>query len=83
VLESHAKRADEHLVLEDLRRATKVVARRALPENPRHAGAAPCSHGSRGYIGVMPYRHGQALVAAPASATLVHRSTVLAFQLFV
>jgi succinyl-diaminopimelate desuccinylase len=27
VLESHAKRADEHLVLEDLRRATKVVAR--------------------------------------------------------
>jgi succinyl-diaminopimelate desuccinylase len=27
VRESHAKRADEHLVLEDLRRATKVVAR--------------------------------------------------------
>lgn len=27
VLESHAKRADEHLELEDLRRATKVVAR--------------------------------------------------------
>lgn len=27
VLESHAKRADEHIVLEDLRRATKVVAR--------------------------------------------------------
>jgi acetylornithine deacetylase/succinyl-diaminopimelate desuccinylase-like protein len=27
VLESNAKRADEHLVLEDLRRATKVVAR--------------------------------------------------------
>ncbi|MEY4491337.1 MAG: hypothetical protein RLY41_1143, partial [Pseudomonadota bacterium] len=27
VLESHAKRADERLVLEDLRRATKVVAR--------------------------------------------------------
>jgi len=27
VLESGAKRADEHLVLEDLRRATKVVAR--------------------------------------------------------
>ncbi|MBA4340944.1 MAG: peptidase M20 [Methylibium sp.] len=27
VLESHAKRADEHLVLEDLRRATQVVAR--------------------------------------------------------
>ncbi|MDD2545217.1 MAG: M20/M25/M40 family metallo-hydrolase [Burkholderiaceae bacterium] len=27
VLESHAKQADEHLVLEDLRRATKVVAR--------------------------------------------------------
>ena len=27
VFESHAKRADEHLVLEDLRRATKVVAR--------------------------------------------------------
>jgi acetylornithine deacetylase/succinyl-diaminopimelate desuccinylase-like protein len=27
VLESNAKRADEHLVLEDLRKATKVVAR--------------------------------------------------------
>jgi acetylornithine deacetylase/succinyl-diaminopimelate desuccinylase-like protein len=27
VLESNAKRADEHIVLEDLRRATKVVAR--------------------------------------------------------
>ena len=27
VLESNAKRADEHLVLEDLRRATKVMAR--------------------------------------------------------
>jgi acetylornithine deacetylase/succinyl-diaminopimelate desuccinylase-like protein len=27
VLESNAKRADEHLVLEDLKRATKVVAR--------------------------------------------------------
>jgi len=27
VFESHAKRADEHLVLEDLRRATQVVAR--------------------------------------------------------
>ena len=27
VLESHAKRSDEHLVLQDLRRATKVVAR--------------------------------------------------------
>jgi succinyl-diaminopimelate desuccinylase len=27
VLESHAKRADEHIELEDLRRATKVVAR--------------------------------------------------------
>jgi acetylornithine deacetylase/succinyl-diaminopimelate desuccinylase-like protein len=27
VFESNAKRADEHLVLEDLRRATKVVAR--------------------------------------------------------
>ena len=27
VLESHAKRADERIVLEDLRRATKVVAR--------------------------------------------------------
>ena len=30
VLESNAKRADEHLVLEDLRRATKVVARTLL-----------------------------------------------------
>jgi acetylornithine deacetylase/succinyl-diaminopimelate desuccinylase-like protein len=27
VLESNAKRADEHLVLDDLRRATQVVAR--------------------------------------------------------
>jgi len=27
VLESNAKRADEHLELDDLRRATKVVAR--------------------------------------------------------
>ena len=27
VLESHAKRADERVVLEDLRRATEVVAR--------------------------------------------------------
>jgi acetylornithine deacetylase/succinyl-diaminopimelate desuccinylase-like protein len=27
VLESHAKRADERLDLEDLRRATKVIAR--------------------------------------------------------
>jgi hypothetical protein len=27
VLESHAKRADERLALDDLRRATKVVAR--------------------------------------------------------
>lgn len=27
VLESNAKRADEHIVLDDLRRATKVVAR--------------------------------------------------------
>jgi len=31
VLESNAKRADEHIDLEDLRRATKVVAR-ALAE---------------------------------------------------
>ena len=30
VFESNAKRADEHLVLEDLRRATKVVARSLL-----------------------------------------------------
>jgi len=30
VLESNAKRADEHLVLEDLRRATKVIARTVL-----------------------------------------------------
>jgi acetylornithine deacetylase/succinyl-diaminopimelate desuccinylase-like protein len=27
VLESNAKRADEHIILEDLRRATKVIAR--------------------------------------------------------
>jgi succinyl-diaminopimelate desuccinylase len=30
VLESHAKRADERLDLQDLRRATKVVARTLL-----------------------------------------------------
>ena len=30
VLESNAKRADEHLVLEDLRRATQVIARSLL-----------------------------------------------------
>jgi succinyl-diaminopimelate desuccinylase len=30
VLESNAKRADEHLVLEDLRKATKVIARTLL-----------------------------------------------------
>jgi succinyl-diaminopimelate desuccinylase len=30
VRESNAKRADEHIVLEDLRRATKVVARTLL-----------------------------------------------------
>ncbi|MDQ5845272.1 MAG: M20/M25/M40 family metallo-hydrolase, partial [Acidobacteriota bacterium] len=30
VFESNAKRADEHLMLEDLRRATKVVARTLL-----------------------------------------------------
>jgi acetylornithine deacetylase/succinyl-diaminopimelate desuccinylase-like protein len=30
VLESNAKRADEHVQLEDLRRATKVVARTLL-----------------------------------------------------
>ena len=30
VRESNAKRADEHLVLEDLRKATKVVARTLL-----------------------------------------------------
>jgi len=30
VLESNAKRADEHLDLEDLRRATKVIARTVL-----------------------------------------------------
>jgi succinyl-diaminopimelate desuccinylase len=30
VLESNAKRADEHVVLDDLRRATKVIARTLL-----------------------------------------------------
>ena len=30
VLESNAKRADEHVLLEDLRRATQVVARTLL-----------------------------------------------------
>jgi acetylornithine deacetylase/succinyl-diaminopimelate desuccinylase-like protein len=44
VFESNAKRADEHLVLEDLRRATKVVARSLfdLLAPASHAqGAAP------------------------------------------
>lgn len=36
VLESNAKRADEHLVLEDLRRATKVIARTLLDLLGRH-----------------------------------------------
>ena len=42
VLESNAKRADEHLVLEDLRRATKVVARtlRDLLSGDRKTAAA-------------------------------------------
>jgi succinyl-diaminopimelate desuccinylase len=44
VLESHAKRADERLVLDDLRRATKVVARTLFdllqpPEEPLPPGA--------------------------------------------
>ena len=40
VLESNAKRADEHLDLDDLRRATKVVARtlRELLAAPRAPG---------------------------------------------
>ncbi|MDP2368595.1 M20 family metallopeptidase [Rhodoferax sp.] len=38
VLESHAKRADERLDLEDLRRATKVIAR-ALSDLLRHCGS--------------------------------------------
>ena len=45
VLESNAKRADEHLVLEDLRRATKVVARSLadllVSAPPARAAAAP------------------------------------------
>ena len=36
VLESNAKRADEHLVLEDLRRATKVIARSLSDLLPNH-----------------------------------------------
>jgi len=44
VLESNAKRADEHLVLEDLRRATRVVARAMAdllgPVHPTAAGRA-------------------------------------------
>ena len=36
VLESNAKRADEHLVLDDLRRATKVVARTLFDLLSRH-----------------------------------------------
>jgi acetylornithine deacetylase/succinyl-diaminopimelate desuccinylase family protein len=38
VLESNAKRADEHIVLEDLRRATKVVARTLRDLLSGHAG---------------------------------------------
>ena len=41
VLESNAKRADEHLVLEDLRRATKVVARTLLELLSQEAAAQP------------------------------------------
>ena len=41
VLESNAKRADEHLVLEDLRRATKVVARTLFDLLTRPLDAAP------------------------------------------
>ena len=39
VLESHAKRADERLQLEDLRRATKVIAKGAA----RPAGLKPAN----------------------------------------
>jgi len=44
VLESNAKRADEHVVLEDLRRATKVVARTLfdlLARSDGHSRATP------------------------------------------
>lgn len=41
VLDSNAKRADEHLVLEDLRRATKVVARTLFDLLGGTPGAAP------------------------------------------
>ena len=39
VLESHAKRADERLELEDLRRATKVLARVLADLLPQDAAA--------------------------------------------
>ena len=40
VLESNAKRADEHLVLDDLRRATKVMARALFELLAKAPGAA-------------------------------------------
>jgi succinyl-diaminopimelate desuccinylase len=43
VLESNAKRADEHVVLEDLRRATKVVARTLLDLLRAPAAPSPAS----------------------------------------
>jgi succinyl-diaminopimelate desuccinylase len=46
VLESNAKRADEHLDLEDLRRATKVVARSLFDLLARERATPPANPGS-------------------------------------
>ena len=45
VLESNAKRADEHIVLEDLRRATKVVARTLFDLLARASAGSPADQG--------------------------------------
>ena len=48
VLESNAKRADEHLVLDDLRRATKVVARTLLDLLTLNPAVTPFPGSGRG-----------------------------------
>ena len=66
VLESHAKRADERLVLEDLRRATKVVARTlARPAPIGHVRIGPLTNGASA-----PFSFGAQL----ATRLLSHRS---------
>ena len=52
VLESNAKRADEHLELEDLRRATKVIARTLLDLLADGAAAAGQSSAARFLEGI-------------------------------